>query len=691
MEVLEQAVFKPLKSVVVIDDAYAPADPTDIDGEATTRFKDALLDDGKKLAQVRRRFNHALNPNIPKHVDDLLQDTKIVGELWTLRERATWSWLLDSLFRDYVDEVAQKQDDLKGLEAFLRTQRWRISKVPRFDPEAVDVTNCQVIFLDFYLKGEVNAEKSLNRAAELAHLIIKARQEDKLKQYPLVVLMSSRHGAEQEQGRFKETTGLRADFFCFIEKSKIAEVLEPKMRRMLEGYQGKQSWAHILDEFWLGAIRAATSLRHNLARIEPTELALLQEAELAVEEAKLPDYLSWLVSETLASGLLEDEKVRAAVSAQLPDLIGHSAFPGTVPPGSRLADMYVRSVMRLDVTDEIAATVGAAVELGDLFARMDDHGQPTEFLLVVDQTCDLARPESSQKSSVLCLRSTPQPISDVALAFYRTAPSSGASDLVGITVGGERRYFLAKWDLVNPTTPHLSDLTARKANLRRVARLKPIGALARQESFTQRVGRIGEPVAPPSVMAYRAKLVLVAKDGSLKEFDAFKEAWAAAVLVQGRHYLKPEQAPATSAPVKAAVVPAPAVAAVPALALPPPAAAPAAAAGAPAPAPKKKVPPTTTTLSLTGDFNDWLLTKLENSTFPDPQTHSQANLLKQNLTAGAVQRLSFEGQTMMSQKWHKVTMKKPKAAIHCVFGKSIPEDLKEAMIVLLLVPYADSV
>lgn len=683
MEVLEQAAAKPLKSVMVIDDAYAPAEPRDIDGEAMTRFKDALLDDGKKLAQVRKRFNRDLNPNIPKHVDDLLTDYRAVGELWTLRKRATWAWLLDSLFRDYADEVAQKHNDLKGLEEFLGTQKWKVSKVPRFDPNVVDVTTCQVIFLDFYLKGEVDAEKSFNRAAQLAHLIIKARQEEKLKQYPLLVLMSSR-GAEEHQGRFKEATGLRADFFCFIEKAQIADHLAPKMSRMLEGYQGKQGWAHMLDEFWLGAIRAATSLRHDLARIEPTELALLQEAELAVEEAKLPDYLSWLVSETLASGLLEDNKVRVAMSAKLPDLIGHSAFPGMVPPGSRLADMYVRSVMRLDITDDIPGTVSGAVELGDLFARIDDHGLPTEFLLVVDQTCDLARPDSIQKTNVLCLRSVPQLISDVALAFYRTASGSGASDLVGMNVGGERKYFLAKWDLVNPMTPQLSDLTSRKATLRRVARLKPIGALARQEALTQRVGRIGEPVAPPSVMAYRAKLVLVAKDGSLKEFDALKEKWAAAIVVQGRHYVKPEQsaAVASSATAAAAAVAGSAAAANPATA------APAGAAAGAAHAPKKKSTQTTTTLSLTADFNDWLLGKLEKATFADAQTTSQSNLLKQNLAVSAVQRLKFEDQGL-SPKWTKVGLKKPKVTVHCVFGKSIPDDLKDPMIVLFLVPYAD--
>ena len=71
----------------------------------------------------------------------------------------------------------------------------------------------------------------------------------------------------------------------------------------------------------------------------------------------------------LASGLLEDAGVRA-LGTQLPDMIGHSVFPGAVPPGSRLAEMHVRSVMRLDITDDVPETKDSPVELGDLFANL---------------------------------------------------------------------------------------------------------------------------------------------------------------------------------------------------------------------------------------------------------------------------------------------------------------------------------
>lgn len=651
MRALEEALVKPLKKVVVIDDAYAPADPADISGEAVTRFRDALFDVSKRITQVKKEFRLAeLDPSIPQHLDQLLQDVTAVGRLWALREKQAWSWLVDTLFQDYVADIDEKRGALAELEGFLVSQKWRVTRVPKFDPTVLDVTGCQVIFLDFYLKGELGSDRSLARAAELAHLIIDARQKGTLTQYPLVVLMSSRPGAADQQGTFKERTGLRADFFCFVEKNQIAQQIVPKLRRMLEGYHGKQSWAHMLDEFWLGAIRAAITLRQNLSKIEPSEIALLHEAELAVEEARLPDYLSWLVSESLASGLLEDAGVRA-LGAKLPDLIGHSAFPGTVPPGSRLAEMHVRSVMRLDITDDLPETKSSPVQLGDLFARLNGDGTPKEFLLVVDQSCDLARPHTIQKTVVLCLRCVPQEISDVALAFYRTA--YGSVDLVSMTFGEGQKYYLASWDPVNPTTPELAELSLRRGSIKRLARLKPVAALARQEDLTQRVGRIGQPVAPPSVTAYRTKLVLIGKDGFQKEFDATREPWASVIIVQGRHMPKPDPTDGSAA--------------------------------------SKKKPPTTTTLSLTSDFSEWLSGKLDRAHLADAQASSQASLLKQHLAAGTVQRVGFEAGKQIAeslgQLWRKASLKKPSATIHCVFDKAMPKDLTDAMIVLLLTPY----
>lgn len=651
MELLEEALVKPLKKVVVIDDAYAPADPADINGEAVTRFQNALLDVPKRLLQVKKEFRRdALDPSIPHHLEELIQDVATVNRLWVLRERQAWSWLNDTLFQEYAADIDQKRGDLEGLDLFLSGQKWRIDRVPKFNKATLDISGCQLIFLDFYLKDELDSERSLQRAAELAHLIIDARQNGKLKQYPLVVLMSSRPGASDKQSTFKERTGLRADFFCFIEKNQITEQMAPRLKRMLEGYQGKQAWAHMLDEYWLGAIRAATTLRQNLSKIEPSEIALLHEAELAVEEARLSDYLSWLVSETLASGLLEDAGVRA-LGTQLPDLIGHSAFPGTVPPSSRLAEMHVRSVMRVDISDDVPETKSSPVQLGDLFARLNGDRTPKEFLLVVDQSCDLARPASSQKTAVLCLRCIPQEISDVALAFYRTA--YGSVDLVGMTIGDVHKYYLANWDLVNPTTPELTELTQRKGGIKRLARLKHIAALARQEDLTQRLGRIGQPVAPPSVTAYRAKLVLIGKKGFQREFDATKKLWASVVIVQGRHLPKPDPADGGVA--------------------------------------SKRKPSTTTTLSLTSDFSEWLSGKLAAAHLPDAQASGQADVLKQHLAAGTVQRVGFEvGQNKAANLglvWRKANLKKPTAAIHCVFDKTIPKDLTDAMTVLLLTPY----
>ena len=105
----------------------------------------------------------------------------------------------------------------------------------------------------------------------------------------------------------------------------------------------------------------------------------------------------------------------------------------------------------------------------------------------------------------------------------------------------------------------------------------------------------------------------------------------------------------------------------------------------------KKKPPTTTTLSLTSDFSEWLSGKLDRAHLADAQASSQANLLKQHLAAGTMQRVSFESgdqiKASLERTWRKASLKKPSTAIHCVFDKTIPKDLTDAMIVLLLTPY----
>ena len=661
MENLEGAVQKTFKKVIVIDDAYAPAETNDLDGEAVTRFTNALLDEPRRVGQLKREFKKSsLDPSIPADVEVLVQDRAAVQRLWVLRTRQAWAWLNDTLFLEYLDSVTQKQSELSGLEQLFSRYRWKVEKIPSLDAAASHITASQLIFLDFFLKGETGVEKSLERAAQIAHLVIQARQSDSLANYPLVVLMSSRPGAADQQEEFKTRTGLRADFFRFIEKGSINESGDAMLERLVEDYSGKQALARLLDEYWLAAIRSATALRQNLTMVEPSELALLHEAELGVEEAVLPDYLSWLVSESLASGLLEDARIRT-LGQQLPEVIAHRAFPGAVPPGSRLADMYVRSVMRLDVNDDIAETKNAPVELGDLFAKLDATGSPSEFLLVVDQSCDLARPDSSKKTSVLCLKCQPQLLSDMALAFYRTAylKDSSMADLVAMQVAGSLRYYLAKWELVNPATPALSDLTKRKSGLKRLARLKPVSALARQEGLTQRVGRIGEPVAPPLVTAYRAKLVLHGKNDFKREFDASKESWASAVVIQGRHMPKPDPKPAGPD-------------------------------AADKPTKRASKPKTSTTLSLTTSFGDWLLGKLDRAKLDDSQAASQGRLLVEALKAGGVQRVELSGAAGdqgLSVLVRKASMSKPKLTIQVVFDKTIPPDLKSEPLLLLLTPY----
>jgi hypothetical protein len=169
-------------------------------------------------------------------------------------------------------------------------------------------------------------------------------------------------------------------------------------------------------------------------------------------------------------------------------------------------------------------------------------------------------------------------------------------------------------------------------------------------------------VAPPLVAAYRAKLVVNGKeDAARREFDASKEPWTSVVVVQGRHLPKQDTPDGKQ--------------------------------GGEQVRKKAPKPKTSTTLSLTVSFADWLLSKLDRVKFEDNQASMQVAALRENLKEGAVQRIALDagqGELGLSQKTRKVGLTKPKTSIHVVFDRALPEELKNETLVLLLSPYRDA-
>lgn len=646
------------RKAFVIDDAYAGVEPSDIEGEDISKFAGTLQDDEAKLLQVRTFLDLPdLDPNIAAHIEAAVQDPSRLTKLWENRAEKKWAWLREALFSSYATQIDDRLDELTGLETVLKRLKWDVTRLSRFEPNQIDFTSCQAIFLDFFLKGETLTDDSLARAKSLGEYIIKARQDGHLTKYPLVFLMSSREGASAEQNTFKSKTGLRADFFKFLAKSEFENIFDKHFQCMLGHYEERQQLAQLLDEYWLAAVRAANSLRQDLAMLEPTELALLHEAELGVEQAVLPDYLSWLVSEYVGAKVIGDEKVRR-VASELPSLYSHSAFPGAVPPTSRLAEMHVRSVMRLDVSDDIPDTKAKRVSLGDLFARFPaTGGNPDRLLLVIDQSCDLIRPTT--KETILCLRCKPLKLDDVALAFYRSSGDGDKiADIVPIEVNGRIEYFLAKWELENPETPQLKDLARRLKRYKRIARYKTVSALARQAMLTHKVGRIGEPAVPPNAIAYRVRVFLNGKEPTFRrDLDSMKEPWAGAVIVQGRHL------PFTGAPVDANTA-------------------------GKATATGKPESKASSRLSLTSDFLAWLKEKLEAAHLSDTQAAQSGKTLIAKINDGSLQRMELKSDSKVSLPSVGVLKVTKPTKITVAFGKSLPEEAKTDQIVLLLRPYS---
>jgi hypothetical protein len=519
------------QKAVLIDDAFAPPEVRDMDGRSITLMNEALRDDGSRIRQLEEAFGVTLDPQFPEQTIKFLEDFPRLASLWEKRSEPAWRWLRDSVFRLYEEEVDPKFQALRPILDYFAQTEVTLHRYANFDSAIDEVSDSDIVFLDFFLKDEIQAERSLARADQLSHLIYKLlidRQRKTPFRYPLFVLFSSRPEAERLAAAFKERSTLRGCFFQFLPKSHSdSSGLELCLDRLLPDYVRNQSLARLLDGYWLAAFRAADSVKHHVQRLEPADVGLLHAAALIAENEHFGHYLTWLISTYFATVFAADDELKAR-SQEVLETGSKVPLPGHIPPNAALSELFVAASLRDDIGDQSQYSLQYDVGLGDIFVEggVDQSlPNPEQLLVVIDQSCDLKH--AASKTRVLCLRASKVvEIRDIALAIYH--PEKWPTYFLRLSVGGKRGLYRVTWNLVDAQTVEKKSLDQR-LGFARIARLQDVIALQLQERYLNNVGRIGLAVQPPLVGGYKAKLRV-----GKTSMDACNQAWAAVTVVQGR-------------------------------------------------------------------------------------------------------------------------------------------------------------
>ncbi len=497
---------------------------------AVTRMNQALIDSPERIEEVADNFGIKLDPRYPENLREFLADSARLDRLWNKRVEVGWEWLRSTLFSSYEADVEPKLTALQPILDYLERLGIGVTPYATFDLATQDVAGADIVFLDFFLKNEQHPDESFKRADRLSAFLEEVRDNER-RRYPLIVLFSSRSGAEALASEFKERSSLRGCFFHFLSKSRTdSDDLEVCLSRLLPDYSRNQRLAKLLDAYGQAALRAATTVRKQVLRLEPTDVALLHAAALIAEDERFPHYLEWLTGVYLSTAFCADKQLKA-LSQEIVEIGSKIALPGHIPADRTLSKLFIATTARNDLADGEEYSMQYKLGLGDIFVE----GQPeavlqdaARLLVVIDQSCDLTRADSA-KERVLCLRALNCiEIQDMALAIYES--DNWPTYFLEFRVGDRPRLFRVTWNLVDAETV-ARRLLDERTGFMRIARLQEVIALQLQERFLQNVGRIGTAVQPPLVGAYSARLRLGRGRTIL---DTQSEPWAAVTVVSGR-------------------------------------------------------------------------------------------------------------------------------------------------------------
>lgn len=552
-----------IRRVAIVDDAFDPIEVRDLTTLekqtlwATIEFNDQTRNE---IAQLELEANGS---------DDITGG--LVAKLLESRSKcpafgALW---------DASDAAQNIAGGLSGVEPWAKHLREDLNlEVQKFgaaaETEKLTDFDPQLLFLDWHLGDDASplAEEAITCSEIPAAVHVATGKVKEILQIwpverpkPLIILMSSRDGMQQDASDFCRRSEVLQGMFYAVPKKKLGDFFSLRMHLHLfamslpEGRRIQKFFDTLRAKFE----DVSSQLFEDISDLTLTDFSYIQSLSLQKDGQPLGDYLLWLFS-TYFGQLLFAEALRVE-GADLDAISFDEVLPSPGPPSDRLTKVYhsalfdtavgpIRSHPLAVQTYPPASHDLSVLALGDILKRespkecathnkeVTEQDQPlvdgakivqeSDLLLVINAQCDLAvRPGSSHRpsdaeQSILLLPGYLKPLdSDLKkfIAFTELYQHDGVS-------------FRIKWDTKKVLTiPHGQFAEWKdQMNCERVARLRLPYALEIQRSFAAELTRVGTPVTPPILQPVAARLLL-ASDNAYNSASALQDG-EAVTLVQ---------------------------------------------------------------------------------------------------------------------------------------------------------------
>lgn len=518
-------------SVVIVDDHFGDPALTHLYPEDLTRFHEYLSEDEGALNRVRTWLE--------------LKSEATASDIVTVaEEKATALWGrfrsgdasaqrdLAPLFETVALTHDGETQKLGVLVAFCQRE---LGVEPltfsSLNAAGDALKHCMLLYVDFYLEAGLNPE-----ATTTAHAAFKASyrngfEHDGATWPKMVVLVSSKLPDQDQLQRFRGDTGIRSAFFSSLRKGDVsAETLSRHLFQRAERYEAAAKLSQYLDAMSGAVDSAAQALITDVERLELHDLALLDALKLSAEQESLQTYLTWILSEALASKL---RLVPALQSYLLPKEEALRMLDGKLLPASVLFELFSDiAILPVSPQDDRA-------NFGDVYATVGEGGQATEALaLVISPACDLLR--CSADYDVICVRGQIEKI-DARLErlLVKNSLFGKGSHVIRYRDNGKSTYAHITWQLKRGIFTVPAKTLADPSKFKRLARLSELFAQEVKELAFGDASRIGIPVDPVFVVVGKVVVRLNFLRGQNEEpiasgHDLSDREFISAVITKGR-------------------------------------------------------------------------------------------------------------------------------------------------------------
>lgn len=397
----------------------------------------------------------------------------------------------NAVFGRVANDRLGRLKPIEDLIAVLKTLGVETTTVGSDGPGGADAPHYPVIFMDYYLgsKGTPSVERSRLRIQEI---VSHYGPNDA----PLVILMSSElNNKKKEAGKFRADAQLLGSQFKFAKKAEFEDdnmEFVSSLASMVRFLPQTRTIGAFVKS-WSGALRdAVVEFEKGIYELDLQDYFQIRTKLGKDGEHHFGEHVSGLFDGYLRK-LVEDRPSLRSSTAAMNALSFAGRPPTPFAPSATVVKMADAAAFQSfpDAVPEVPGRL--SIELGDVYLRETGTRKKVKSaLVVISQACDL---EHGKTDTVLLLNGI---------------VSKRSGEKVERAVGGrpiirtdlflhEGDNLIIDWDASDLQAVKVAEFPGwmKQMTYEKVARLRPMQALALQQRFASHLTRVGLPEAPP--------------------------------------------------------------------------------------------------------------------------------------------------------------------------------------------------